>query len=444
MRKRLGKWLLPLSAVSMLVFAIYHVVQAEQKPPKPPPPLEPARTPFGRTVAGAGIVEARSQNIAVGSAMPGLVLKVWSPDELGLPAKPGMTPWEALIGQHVKQGDPLFRVDDRQLKATLAFHEANLASAKANLAKLEQMPRKEELDVIKAKREVAKATLELQRDLAQRDAKLVGSGSVSEEEYRQRRNNQLIAHCQLIQAEADYTLSKNGAWEPDKAIARAAIKLAEAQILQDHTDIDRAIVRAPVDGVVLQVNVRPGEFVAPISNQAQVVLGTITDKVNVRVDIDEHDIPRFKPGAPARASFRGAARQDLSAHLRPRRTVRHPEEVADRRQHRARRYARPASGLLAEDGRQAGLRRPATRCVHRRGTGDGQAGCAAGIRHRVRAATVRERVTRSLTVAARMRFECRPPAAMSRSFPCRDICPLMRSSSPFFSFFLSQILSPAV
>ena len=306
MRKILGKWLLPLFAVCMLVFAIYHVVQAQQKPPKPPPPVQPARTPFGRTVAGAGIIEARSQNIAVGSAMPGLVMEVFAPEELGLPARPDMTPWEALIGQQVQQGDPLFRVDDRQLNALLGVHEANLASARANLAKLEQMPRKEELDVSKAKKDVAKATLDVQRDLAERDAKLVGSGSVSEEEYRQRRLNQLIAQRQLLQSEADYSLSKNGAWEPDKAIARAAVKMAEAQVRQDKTDIERAIIRAPVDGVVLQVNVRPGEFVAPVSNQAQVVLGAVTDRVNVRVDIDEHDIPRFKPGAPAVASLRGA------------------------------------------------------------------------------------------------------------------------------------------
>jgi multidrug resistance efflux pump len=293
-------------AVGMSVFAIYHVVQAQQKPPKPPPPLEPARTPFGHTVAGAGIVEARSQNIAIGSALPGLVLKVWSPEELKLPPKPGMTPWEGLIGQHVKEGDPLFRVDDRQLNAMLAFHEANLASAKAQLAKLEQMPRKEELEVSKAKKDVAKATVELQRDLAERDAKLVGSGSVSEEEYRQRRLNQMVAQRQLLQAEADFTLMKNGAWEPDKAIARAAIKLAEAQIQQDHTDIDRAIVRAPMDGVVLQVNVRPGEYVGANPGAALVVLGAVTDRVNVRVDIDEHDIPRFQAGAPAVASLRGA------------------------------------------------------------------------------------------------------------------------------------------
>jgi multidrug resistance efflux pump len=306
MSKRFGKYLLPLFAVGMLAFAVYHVVLAQQKPPKPPPPVEPPRSPFGRTVAGAGIVEARSQNIALGSAVPGVVLSVWSPEELGLSAPSNLTPWEALIGQHVKQGDPLFRVDDRHYKAMLAFHEANLASARAQLARLEQMPRPEELAVSKAKAEVAEAAVDVQRDLVERDSKLIASAATTDEQYRQHQLNLRMAQRQLSQAKADLALIKAGSWEADKTIARAAVKLAEAQVLQDKTDIDRAIVRAPVDGVVLQVNVRPGEFVAPISNQAQVVLGTLTDHLNVRVDIDEHDIPRFLPGAPAVASLRGA------------------------------------------------------------------------------------------------------------------------------------------
>lgn len=306
MFKRLSKFLLPLFAVGMLAFAVYHVVQAQQKPPKPPPPLEPARTPFGRTVAGAGIVEARSQNIAVGSALPGVVLKVWSPGELGLASRPGLTSWEALIGQQVKQGDPLFRVDDRQLKALLAFHEANLASARAQLEKLGLMPRPEELDVSKAKEEVAQATVEMQRDLADRDAKLLASGAVNDEQYQQHRLNLRVAQRQLLQAKADLKLMQAGAWKADKDIARAAVKLAEAQVQQDKTDIERAIVRAPVDGVVLQVNVRPGEFVGANPGSPAVVLGSLTDHINIRVDIDEHDIPRFKPGAPALASLRGA------------------------------------------------------------------------------------------------------------------------------------------
>ncbi len=168
------------------------------------------------------------------------------------------------------------------------------------------MPRPEELTVSKAKVDVAEATVEMQRDLAERDAKLIDSSSVTEEQYRQHRLSLRVAQRQLLQAKADLALIKAGTWEPDKDIARAAVKLAEAQVRQDKTDIDRAIARAPMDGVVLQVNVRPGEFVAPISNQAQVVLGAVTDHVNIRVDIDEHDIPRFRPGAPAVASFRGA------------------------------------------------------------------------------------------------------------------------------------------
>jgi multidrug resistance efflux pump len=324
MRKRVSKFLLPVLAVGMLAFAVLHVVKAQQQPPKPLPPVEPARTPFGHTVAGAGIIEARSQNIAVGSALPGVVQEVYAPEQklslpyldtnlrslasndVRIPLKPGMMPWEALIGETVRAGQPLFRVDDRQLNALLAFHEANLNSARAQLAKLEAMPRPEELAVTQAKKEVARASAELMRDLAERDAKLIGSGSVSEEEYRTRRMNYVVSQRQLKQAEADLVLTRSGAWEADKEIARAAIRIAEAQVLQDKTDIERAIVRAPVDGVVLQVNVRPGEFVGANPGQALVVLGAITDHVNVRVDIDEHDIPRFKTGAPAVASLRGA------------------------------------------------------------------------------------------------------------------------------------------
>jgi len=84
-----------------------------------------------------------------------------------------------------------------------------------------------------------------------------------------------------------------------------AIKQAEAQIGQIQTDIDRCLVRAPVDGVVLQVSVRPGEFVGAPPSQALLVLGATDKVVHVRVDIDEHDIPRFKKGVPAEASLRG-------------------------------------------------------------------------------------------------------------------------------------------
>jgi multidrug efflux pump subunit AcrA (membrane-fusion protein) len=292
--KKLGKFVLPVLAVAMLSLAIYHVVKAQQVSAKPPPPVEPARTPFGRTVAGAGIVEPETENISIGAPLPGVVLDVYVPVEK--------------VGQVVKKGEPLFLVDDRALKAQLKYQEANLEAAKAQLAKLEATPRPEEVPPSEAAVRAAQANLEMQLDLAERNRKLIASHSVAEEDLRQKVLAAETARQQLEQAKANLALLKAGAWEKDKTIARAAIAQAEAQIVMTKTDLDRTLVRAPVDGQVLQVNVRPGEFVGAPPSQALVVLGSVA-RMHVRVDIDEHDIPRahryFGPEYRAVASPRG-------------------------------------------------------------------------------------------------------------------------------------------
>ena len=55
-----------------------------------------------------------------------------------------------------------------------------------------------------------------------------------------------------------------GAWKADLQVAEAEVAAAEAQVAQTETEIARLTVRAPTKGVVLQVNVRAGEF-APLS-----------------------------------------------------------------------------------------------------------------------------------------------------------------------------------
>jgi HlyD family secretion protein len=295
MRRLLGKFLLPLLAVAFLAFAILHVVQASQTPSDPPPPAEPPRTPFGHTVAGAGLVEAETENISVGSALAGVVLEVHVPVEK--------------VGQRVKAGDPLFRVDDRHLKAQLAYQQATVAAARAQLSKLVQQPRPEELPPSAAKVRTAEANVRLQQDLAERARRLQPTGGMAVEEATQRLLSLEVARQQLAQAEADYALLKAGAWKPDLDIARAALAQAEAQVGQTRTELDRALVRAPVDGEVLKVYVHPGEYVGAQPGQALVVLGHL-GRLHVRVDISEHDIDRFQLRAPARAVTRGQARQE--------------------------------------------------------------------------------------------------------------------------------------
>lgn len=290
MIRKYANWLMPMLAVSMFTFAMLHVVKAQQQPPKLTPPVPPARTPFGQTVAGAGIVEASSENIAIGSALPGVVAEVFVPVDK--------------VGAQVKAGAPLFRVDDRQLKATLRYQEASLQAAQAQLARLEAMPRPEEVPPSDAKVRVADANVALQQDLSDRAGRLSPSGAMAVEDIQQRRLTLEQARRQMLQAKAENELLKAGAWQPDKEIARASIAQAQAQMEQTRTELERSVVRAPIDGEVLQVNVRPGEFVGAPPTQSLVMLGN-SHKLHVRVDIDEHDIQRFQVGKTAWASVRG-------------------------------------------------------------------------------------------------------------------------------------------
>jgi multidrug resistance efflux pump len=288
--KRITKFLLPLLAAAMLGLALFHVIGAAQSLPTPAPPVEPPRSVFARTVGGSGIVEAWTENISVGAPLPGIVLEVYVPVEN--------------VGQSVRKGDPLFLVDSRQLQATLKYNEANLRAARAQLTKLDAQPRPEEVPPSEAKVKVAEANVALQQDLVDRAVR-VRSGAMTEEDVSQRNLSLGVARRQLAQAKAEDALLKAGAWQADKDIAAASVALAEAQVLQTKTDLDRCLVRAPRDGVILQVNVREGEYVGTPPGQALMLLGAVNDRFHVRVDVNEHDIPRFRPGAAARASLRG-------------------------------------------------------------------------------------------------------------------------------------------
>jgi HlyD family secretion protein len=293
MFKLLGNLFLPAAAAGMVSFATYHVAWTSRELPRPELPVEPARAPYPKTVAGSGLVEARTENIAIGSALSGVILEVYVPAEQ--------------VGKHVAAGAPLFRVDDRHLRAQLTLNEANLAAAEAQLAKLEAAPRAEELPPSEARVRAALANVALLKDKYQRTSKLVARQAATIEEGVERKLALEVGRQQLAQARTEYALLRAGSWAPDKATARAAVAQARAQVEQAKTEVERALVRAPADGDVLQVNVRAGESVGTQPGQALIVLGNVRT-LHVRADIDEDDIPRFRPGSPARASLRGDSR----------------------------------------------------------------------------------------------------------------------------------------
>jgi HlyD family secretion protein len=259
--------------------------------------VEPAVSPFKKQLAGAGIVEPDTENISIGSHLPGVVEQVL-----------------VKVGDTVRPGQPLFRQDERQLRSELAVRQANLSNALAALDKMNAAPRLEELPPLRAKVAEAEASLNDQQKMYDRSKK-AGLAS-SEEELTRREAGVLMSRAMVEKARADLALTEAGAWKFDKQVAAAAVKQAEAMVEQTKTEIARLTVlaprlqwtegAAPTEFKVLQVNVRPGEFVGTTQGQPLIVLGHV-GKLHVRVDIDENDIPRFRPNLAGKAQPRGDA-----------------------------------------------------------------------------------------------------------------------------------------
>jgi HlyD family secretion protein len=291
------RYVLPLIAVGMLVFAIVHAILIQRPEPRTPPPVLPPVSPFGDTVAGAGMVEASTEasgtgNIAIGSQLAGAVTEV-----------------AVRLGQRVKAGDLLFQLDDRQAQANLKLQQAALVAAQEQLRKLELEPRPEEVPVSEKQVEAQDSNLREMKDRFERAKEVAKTpGAVAEQDYVAAKQAEKSAQAQLDLAKANLALLKAGAWEPDKAIAAAAVEQSRAQVQQAQTAVDLMQVRAPVDGTILQVNVRPGEFVSTFGGQSLIVMGNLAP-LHVRVNVDEEDLPRLKLDAPARAKIRGDASQ---------------------------------------------------------------------------------------------------------------------------------------
>ena len=130
-----------------------------------------------------------------------------------------------------------------------------------------------------------------------------------EEAWIERKEALALAQAALAKAQADLDLLEAGSWQYDRDVAQATLSRAEAEAAKIEIELDRLVVRALVDGRVLQVNVRPGEFVGTPPNQPLIVLGN-TDRLHVRVDIDEYDITRFQPEARAVALPRGDLQEE--------------------------------------------------------------------------------------------------------------------------------------
>jgi HlyD family secretion protein len=258
------KYTLPLLAVIGLGVAIAMVIQGNRSEPAAQPAAQSASAPFSSYVFGPGIVEASTENIAIGTPVSGIVTAIY-------------VKW----GDRVTPGQALFKVDTRDLDAQLLPANAKVKEVEAQL-----LP-------ANAKVKEAQATLAKAENRLKVGQGLEPGVSISAEEMANRRFDVGIDQAALSSAEAQVDQIKT------------QIASAQAQVVQIKAQIELHTIRAPVSGRILQMKTRLGEYAqAGVLSTPLMLLGDDT-KLHVRVDVDENDAWRLQPCASAVASIRG-------------------------------------------------------------------------------------------------------------------------------------------
>jgi HlyD family secretion protein len=242
-------------AVAGIVGMIFLVRQLSKTPPAPPPPVEPARSPYASDVAATGIIEASRENVKIAAPKGGLIQKVF-----------------VHVDSAVKQGDPLLLLDDRETRAQLVTMQAQVAAMKASLDS-EKVLMADADDQFKRT-----DTLEKQ--------------NVASVDERTRKQFSL----QSMQARV--------------AKIAADLESAQAQVQLSQTELDILTVRAPRDGIILQLNVREGEYAGTTPTDPLMILGD-TDRLQIRADVDEQNAPLVVPNQPAVAFLKGDTKSPI-------------------------------------------------------------------------------------------------------------------------------------
>ena len=169
------------------------------------------------------------------------------------------------VNDTVKKGQVLVQLDTDKLNAQLNRSTASVASAQARL-------------------QLSQATLkEARANFArQEEVHLISGGKVPS-----------AAEMDAGRASVERAVA-------DEAAARAAVEDAKAALKTDETNLSKASIKSPIDGVILTRSVDPGNAVAA-SLQA-VTLFTVAEdlkQLRLQVSVDEADIGQVQVGQEA-------------------------------------------------------------------------------------------------------------------------------------------------
>jgi HlyD family secretion protein len=164
-------------------------------------------------------------------------------------------------GDVVKAGDPLFSLDATDEMAQRDQAEAALEEAKAKLADLQTGERPEELAIIQAQLDAAKASMTLSVPRVERRRKMVTSKIVGEEEVDEAESALLEDRGHIAEYTARLAAAKLPARADQIAAAQHAVTEAQAALASAAWSLDQRKVVASADGRIEDVYFRAGEEV---------------------------------------------------------------------------------------------------------------------------------------------------------------------------------------
>jgi HlyD family secretion protein len=184
-------------------------------------------------------------------------------------------------GQNVAAGAVLVKIDNPETVAKLDQMKAAMAVAEAQLANVLAGTRAETIAARNAELERAQAGLVLAQKTFDRTRTLTEQGNAPQARLDQMTDTLHESERAVDQAKSAHDQAVNGYTKEERAIAKASVEKANADIQSVQSIVDQLVVYAPVASQVYQRNVEPGEYVSP-----GVPLVTLIDLADVWIHFD--------------------------------------------------------------------------------------------------------------------------------------------------------------
>ena len=167
------------------------------------------------------------------------------------------------LGQAVRKGDPVARLESPEVQAKLDQAAAARAAATAQSEKADHGAREEELRAAENNWRRAEAAAGLARTTWERLERLQRDGVVPAQRRDEAEAGWKAARAAADAARAAWDMALAGARREDKAAARAVVRQAQGAVSEVEAWLGETTLRAPRDGQVSARNVEPGELAAP-------------------------------------------------------------------------------------------------------------------------------------------------------------------------------------